>query len=270
MLKRFKPRVTFANAIATIALFAALGGVSYAAVEVPKDSVGTEQIQAEAVRTGKIADEAITARKLAPETLRRLLNPEQPPAAPASSDSATPSSPATIESVKHAETADTATHAETADTATNAETADTATHADAADAAANAEELGGVPAGQYMKTDAVLASGKTEVGDFIAAAPSGSYGTSLIQFWPHLPETMQENHTRLLQPGESTAECPGPGEAEATYLCVYVSWNYHMTYESFISTLPGSNYAGPISGVMYWFSGNSQGNVRGNWAYTAP
>lgn len=48
-------------------------------------------------------------------------------------------------------------------------------------------------------------------------------------------------------------------------------FNEGVTFESFISTMPGSIYAGPVSGVMTWPS--NQFNrlvVRGTWAYTAP
>ena len=42
------------NAVALLALFVALGGTSYAAVKLPKDSVTAVQIKAGAVRTGEV------------------------------------------------------------------------------------------------------------------------------------------------------------------------------------------------------------------------
>ena len=108
-------------------------------------------------------------------------------------------------------------------------------------------------------------------GDFIAASPNDQYGTVLVQFWPHLPETLQAGHINVIDPGGPyPSECRGPGEAAPTNMCVYQSWNFNMTFESFISTMPGSNFAGPVSGVMFWHSHSSQGNVYGTWAYTAP
>jgi hypothetical protein len=44
-------RLTYANVAATIALFASLGGVSYAAVEIPAHSVGARQLRPGAVTT---------------------------------------------------------------------------------------------------------------------------------------------------------------------------------------------------------------------------
>jgi hypothetical protein len=47
--------LTYANVIATLALFLALGGAAYAATQLPRNSVGTGQLKAEAVTAGKIA-----------------------------------------------------------------------------------------------------------------------------------------------------------------------------------------------------------------------
>lgn len=244
-MKSHRPRLTYANVVATSALFAALGGVSYAATSLPKNSVGTDQIQAEAVRTGKLAEDAVTVSRLSQGVRERI-----------AATGATPTTTSTPGSVKHAETADTAT---TAGTATSADTAK------------DAEALGGQPADHYLTADSVLQSGQTEAGDYIAAAGNGQAGTVLVQFWPHLPESLQEGHIKVIpEGGGPTTECPGPGEAAASYMCVYQSFNEGMSFESFISTMPDSIYAGPLSGVMTWRSNQFNGLLRGTWAYTAP
>ena len=285
-MKLPRPRLTYANVVSSLALFVALGGVSYAATSLPGGSVGPKQIRAEAVSTAKLADGAVTYGKLA-KGVRAWI--ARVGGAPTVTTTTTP------ESVKHAETADRATtagHAETADKATtagSAETADkastaasasTATHADSAGSAAtaelattseDAEALGGQPANHYLTVNSVLGSGQTEAGDYIAAAGNGEAGTALVQFWPHLPESVQEGHIKVLAEGApGTTECPGPGQAAASYMCVYQSFNEGMSFESFISTMPGSVYAGPVSGVMTWRSNQFNGLLRGTWAYTAP
>jgi hypothetical protein len=53
-----------ALAVSVIALVIALGGTSYAAFSLPKNSVGTKQVKDRAVVTGKINNGAITAIKL--------------------------------------------------------------------------------------------------------------------------------------------------------------------------------------------------------------
>lgn len=64
-LRRFVPRPTYANVIATIALFVALGGVAVAA-GMPKNSVGPNQLKKGAVTAAKIRKQAVTPGKLAP------------------------------------------------------------------------------------------------------------------------------------------------------------------------------------------------------------
>ncbi|MBS1890789.1 MAG: hypothetical protein JST59_05815 [Actinobacteria bacterium] len=283
-MKPRRPRLTYANVVASLALFIALGGASYAATSLPKGSVGTDQIQAEAVRTGKVADDAVTAAKLAQGVRERL--------APVGGVPATTTITSTPESVKHADTAhraltavsaesatlaDRAKIAASAETATSAKSADSATTAESAataksaDTAENAKELGGQPASHYLTAGSVLQPGQTEAGDYIAAAGNGEAGTVLVQFWPHLPESVHEGHIKVLAEGApGTTECPGPGQAAPTYMCVYQSFNEGMSFESFISTMPGSTYAGPVSGVMTWRSNQFNGLLRGTWAYTAP
>lgn len=64
-LRRFVPRPTYANVIATLALFIALGGVAVAA-GLPKNSVGPNQLKRGAVTAAKIRKQAVTPGKLAP------------------------------------------------------------------------------------------------------------------------------------------------------------------------------------------------------------
>jgi hypothetical protein len=47
--------LTYANVVASLALFLALGGVAFAATRLPRNSVGTGQLRPEAVTAGKIA-----------------------------------------------------------------------------------------------------------------------------------------------------------------------------------------------------------------------
>jgi hypothetical protein len=65
-MKRFLPRLTYANVVSTLCLFLLLGGASaLAATQVAKNSVGTKQIKKSAVVTAKIKNAAVTTSKLA-------------------------------------------------------------------------------------------------------------------------------------------------------------------------------------------------------------
>ena len=69
-LKRAKPRLTYANVTATLALFLALGGGAYAAHQLPKRSVGARQLRPGAVTARKLRKNAVTAPKLRAEAVK--------------------------------------------------------------------------------------------------------------------------------------------------------------------------------------------------------
>ena len=54
--------LSFANVVSTMALFIDLGGGAYAAVKLPRNSVGEAQIKAGAVRSGEVKDGTLRAK----------------------------------------------------------------------------------------------------------------------------------------------------------------------------------------------------------------
>jgi hypothetical protein len=54
MLSRLRAHLTYANVVATIAVFIALGGSSYAALKLPKNSVGSEQLKRNSITSAKV------------------------------------------------------------------------------------------------------------------------------------------------------------------------------------------------------------------------
>jgi hypothetical protein len=65
VLQQLRSRLTYANVMATIAVFLALGGATFAAIKIPKKSVGTKQLKNKAVSTKKLKNKAVTSKKLA-------------------------------------------------------------------------------------------------------------------------------------------------------------------------------------------------------------
>jgi hypothetical protein len=59
-MSKLRARLTYANVVATVAMFIALGGASYAAFNLPRNSVGTKQIKKNAVTSAKIKLGAVT------------------------------------------------------------------------------------------------------------------------------------------------------------------------------------------------------------------
>jgi hypothetical protein len=55
VLRRARKGLTYANVVATLALFLALGGASYAALTLPRDSVGRSQLRNGSVTLPKLA-----------------------------------------------------------------------------------------------------------------------------------------------------------------------------------------------------------------------
>ena len=67
-----KHRLSYANVTATLALFIALGGVSYAAGVLPANSVGNAQLKNDSVNSSKILNRSITSQDINNDTLTSL------------------------------------------------------------------------------------------------------------------------------------------------------------------------------------------------------
>jgi hypothetical protein len=67
--------LTYANVIATLALFVALGGSSYAALQLPKGSVGTKQLKRNAVTSPKVKPGSLVLSDFRASQRRRLRGP---------------------------------------------------------------------------------------------------------------------------------------------------------------------------------------------------
>jgi hypothetical protein len=155
MLKRRLRAPSPAFVISLIALFVALGGTTYAATGLPKNSVGTKQLKKNAVTGPKIKKGAVTAAKI---NTRGLTVPNALHAT--SADSAT--------------SATNATHATSADTATNATNATHATSATNATNAANAQptafarisSAGAIDSANSKNVGHVTVAGTTPAGPF--------------------------------------------------------------------------------------------------------
>ena len=65
-MSKLRARLSYANVMATIAVFIALGGASYAATQLPRNSVGTKQLKAGAVTAQKVKKHSLVADDFAP------------------------------------------------------------------------------------------------------------------------------------------------------------------------------------------------------------
>ena len=63
-MHQLRDRLTYSNVMATVAVFVALGGTSYAAIKLPRNSVGSNQIKSSAVSTSEVKDRSLATRDL--------------------------------------------------------------------------------------------------------------------------------------------------------------------------------------------------------------
>jgi len=141
--------------ISAIALFVAIGGVSWAATKIGtsdikngavtakklhKGAVTKTKLHGNSVTSGKVIDNSLTGADINESTLGQ------------------------VPSANHATNADNSNHANTADTAANANTANTAANANTANTATNANQLGGLAPGAYQQKSDLL---------FATVAPAG-------------------------------------------------------------------------------------------------
>jgi trimeric autotransporter adhesin len=228
-LRRCVPRPTYANVIATVALFIALGGVAVAA-GLPRNSVGPNQLKRGAVTPAKIRKQAVTSGKLAagavtpgkiganavlPGNLGNGIITTQKIAAGA----------VIASTIKNG----VVTNAKLANNSVNTQKL--------ADNAVNANKLADkavTPAKLSFATSAPgtvsnLASGQTLRGNFdlgTTAAEAGEIVKAAIGY--SMPLANPATVTVLL-PGQTTASCPGLGAGNSTpaatagNACLYVT-----------------------------------------------
>jgi hypothetical protein len=136
----------------------------------------------------------------------------------------------------------------------------------------NANYLGGHPA-SYFATGGTLPSGKSESGMFSAAegssTGSGGWVGAGITYNQPLAHAIQNSHIIGVQGVGPVAHCPGPGQADPGYLCLY-NW---------ISSgvAPGYGYSDntvfsspSVGAVLYWPVTGSDAYAGGEWTVTAP
>ena len=137
-MKQIRKRLTYANVVATLALFLVVaGGSAFAAGQLAKNSVGSKQIKKNAVTTAKVKKGAITGAKVKNGAI-----------------TGAKINLSTLGKVPTAARADEATRATSATTAANATAAARATHAD------DSDKLGGLGPSAYLKGGGASLAGR--------------------------------------------------------------------------------------------------------------
>jgi hypothetical protein len=257
-MKRLRSKLTYANVMATVAVFVALGGASYAAVKLPKNSVGSKQIKVNAVTEAKIKDGAVTGAKIAAGTITG-----------ANVNASTLGTVPKATSAQSATEATTAATATTATTATTANTAKNATHAASADRATEAGFAEDAEFAAGAGSPEELLSGETERGFYGMRGAGTSTQAQGLSFTFRLPSAPAATH--VIELGEAVPSgCSGneanPGAAPGN-LCVFEGFEFNRT-DLFVCAATGCQTR---DGVMLIGEGNSGlWDSSGSWAVTAP
>jgi hypothetical protein len=69
--RALRDRLSYANVMATLAVFLVLGGGAYAAATLPANSVGTTQLRRDAVTRSKLADDSVSTAQLVHNSVTR-------------------------------------------------------------------------------------------------------------------------------------------------------------------------------------------------------
>jgi hypothetical protein len=207
--------------LSVIALVAAVGGTAIAA---------PFGLSTDAKSDGN------TAKKVATQVFNSKIAAASVAHANTANTATTAGTANTAATAQHAGSADTATSAGTANSATTAGTANSATtagtansaasaqHAVSADTATNSQQLGGVAAASYLTAGGTLQPGATEAGEWGVGSnqTAAQIYYTVATFPVALANGVDGNHTIAVN-GSSATHCPGAGQADSGYLCVYVS-----------------------------------------------
>jgi hypothetical protein len=291
MPSRFIPKLTYANVIATIALFVALGGVAVAA-GLPRNSVCTKQLKRGAVTPAKLRKAAVTSGKIAPGAVTPgKIGPNAVGPSNIGNGAITSAKIGTgaviaksiknnvvttnklngnaVTSAKLANDAVT-TAKLNAGSVTNPILANGSVTANKLSAKFSEEAapiLGNLKAGQTVR--GVFDVGGTVVGKEAGVVKNTSYRDS-VAFQSPLAGAVTPN---VMAPGTISAACPGLGAgnaaplAAAGQLCVYIT---AATPEATLTVDANTNSRLGFGLLAQFKNGEADNLVQGVWAVTAP
>lgn len=255
-----RPRLNYANVIATIALFVALGGAAVAA-GLPKNSVGPNQLKRGAVSTPKLKRAAVKAGKIAPKAVV---------AGKLGANAVLPGNlgNGVIGTGKLANGAVIASKIKNGVVTTNKLNNGAVTSAKLGDKSVTAGKLadGVAPLLGTLRSGQTL-RGVFSVGDTAAAAGDLTRGAVSYQF----PLTNAPSVT-VLKKGETSANCGGLGggqtpAATGGNVCIYVTESKGLDATT---PLAAENNTRLGFGLVAKSEGSGEYYAYGQWAVTAP
>lgn len=262
MHSRIRPKLTYSNAIATVALFIALGGAAVAA-GLPRNGVGPKQLKRGAVTTAKIRKAAVTSGKLAPKSVI---------AGKLGQNAVLPGNigNGAITSAKIGAGAVIAASIKNGVVTTNKLANEAVTAAKLGKGAVTPAKL----SDDFGPVLGTLKSGQTlrgvfDLGGSVKSTEAASFRSAQTFQFPLL-----NNPTaNVLAVGANSAACSGLGGGNTTpqaaggQLCVYIT---AATPEAELSIDPGSNSRLGFGLLAKFKNAEADNFVQGVWAVTAP
>lgn len=265
------PKLNYANVIATIALFVALGGAAVAA-GLPKKSVGPQQLKPGAVITKALHNKAVTAGKLAPKAVT---------AGKLGANAVLPGNlgNGVISTEKLSDGAVIASKIRNGSVTTNKLNNGAVTTAKLGDGSVNSAKLGEgsvsvskLGQGVIGQLQGKLESGTTVRGVFdvgSTAAAGGDTSRSAVSFQFPL---LNPPAVTVLQPGQTSANCSGLGggqtpQATGGNLCVYITQKTNLDEAN---PLEVENNTRLGFGLVAKAKDPGSYAAYGQWAVTAP
>jgi hypothetical protein len=260
-----RPRLSYANVIATIALFVALGGAAVAA-GLPKNSVGPNQLKRNAVTTAKLKRGAVSSGKIAPKAVT---------AGKLGANAVLPGNlgKGIITTEKLGDGSVIAAKIKNGVVTTNKLNNGAVTSAKLGDGSVTPAKLAPSvpPQLQTKAASGVTLRGAFDIGSVAAAAGDSSRGAISLQYPVPTPVALEVS---VLAPGEKPGgNCPGVGDdgenpqANPGALCVYLTKAVNLDGSPPLEAEGITRYGTGLiakakeAGAFYGY---------GVWAYTAP
>jgi hypothetical protein len=290
-MKRFRPRPTYANVVASLALFIALGGAAVAA-GLPKNSVGPKQIKRGAVTAKAIRKQAVTAGKIAPKAVvAGKLGPNA--VLPGNlgagiiSTSKIAASAVTAEKIKNNVVTTNKLNNKAVTAAKIAEkgvaTGNLAESAVTTGKLANGAVTAAKLAPEVLNNVSPLKTGQTLRGVFTLGGTESKAEAEAGETPPtargaiSFPQILAANPTAVVvEKGKTTAQCPGLGngsttpEAAAGVVCLYLTTETNLEGAGPAAVTQETNRLGVMLGAKAKKESKGDFVAAGLWAVTAP
>jgi hypothetical protein len=103
-----------------------------------------------------------------------------------------------------------------------------------------------------------------------ATTGPATIGTASISFPFPLGTALENGNIQVIKPGEENTQCPGAGEAEKGFLCLYLEFDSNEAILGTEGKIARASAAGYIAGANVTFAGDPGEIGLGTWTLNTP